>query len=612
MAPKHSLPEASSSAPKRKKSAPTADNRLLILETTLNQALESSASLNPLVDLLALAESDDAGVVHKAIYALYRVFVVSIDKGMLSLEAGEAGGKGGEEENVALVRAWLRERWEEYINLLGKLMHHEETGIRTAALEILMALLKPCSSALSKRTRQPRMDGAFFRRVVSALLLGQSPASLTQGTSNSEGGILMQPDICDLFLAKWLSVHDDVRWFFLREATGLLQKATPSTPPIPLAQNLLSLLERLNTMPTKPKEVNAFWIQELASKPAKPGISNTSNAGGEEDPDPSDWLSYFEEPVPTSDQDATKAPRRTTKLSVLQSLHHLPSHRAVFSECWLALLPHLTTPALASRALSVLHKKVLPNFTRPLRLMDWIAGCVDHGGVIGLLALNALFTLMKDHNLDYPDFYKRLYAFLTRDVLHLKYRARFFRLTELFLSSTHLPVALLASFLKRLSRLSLSAPPSALVLLLPLTYNILKAHPSLMPMLHREPPAAGEDTDPFDPQEPDPMKTNALGSSLWELASHREHYLASVSTMARILSEPFTKPSYALEDFLDHTYGTMFETEIKRKIKRDPALAGDYQGEIFPPATMALGMEKENGEKIGDVVAQLWGFGVMV
>jgi hypothetical protein len=37
---------------------------------------------------------------------------------------------------------------------------------------------------------------------------------------------------------------------------------------------------------------------------------------------------------------------------------------------------------------------------------------------------------------DYPLFYTRLYAFLDQDLLHLKYRSRFFRLTELFLSST--------------------------------------------------------------------------------------------------------------------------------------------------------------------------------
>ncbi|KAG6912246.1 hypothetical protein DXG01_016001, partial [Tephrocybe rancida] len=106
-------------------------------------------------------------------------------------------------------------------------------------------------------------------------------------------------------------------------------------------------------------------------------------------------------------------------------------------------------------------------------------------GTVGLLALNALFVLMKEYNLDYPSFYTCLYAFLDRDVLHLKHRARFFRMTELFLSSTHLPANLLASFIKRLSRLSVNAPPAAIVMIVPFTYNILKRHPALMAMIHR-------------------------------------------------------------------------------------------------------------------------------
>jgi U3 small nucleolar RNA-associated protein 19 len=36
---------------------------------------------------------------------------------------------------------------------------------------------------------------------------------------------------------------------------------------------------------------------------------------------------------------------------------------------------------------------------------------------------------------DYPDFYKRLYGLLDANVLHVKYRARFFRLLDTFLAS---------------------------------------------------------------------------------------------------------------------------------------------------------------------------------
>ena len=48
----------------------------------------------------------------------------------------------------------------------------------------------------------------------------------------------------------------------------------------------------------------------------------------------------------------------------------------------------------------------------------------------------------------------------------------------------HLPSTLLASFVK-LSRLLLTAPPAAIVMVIPFTCNILKRHPALMVMIHR-------------------------------------------------------------------------------------------------------------------------------
>src|SRR5882724_3661862 len=51
-------------------------------------------------------------------------------------------------------------------------------------------------------------------------------------------------------------------------------------------------------------------------------------------------------------------------------------------------------------------------------------------------------------------------------------------------SHNHLPATLLASFIKRLSRLCLFAPPAAIVMTIPFTYNILKLHPACMAMIH--------------------------------------------------------------------------------------------------------------------------------
>lgn len=120
-------------------------------------------------------------------------------------------------------------------------------------------------------------------------------------------------------------------------------------------------------------------------------------------------------------------------------------------------------------------------------------------------------------------------------------------------------------------------------MIIPFTYNILKRHPALMSMIHRTNEQDNENgaspssyslveqcyhslvacffhicfTDPFDPLEVNPIKTEAIQSSLWELYSHRNHYHSAVSTLAKIFEEAFTKPNYAMEDFLDHTYGTV-------------------------------------------------------
>lgn len=260
-----------------------------------------------------------------------------------------------------------------------------------------------------------------------------------------------------------------------------------------LSVNLLSILERLATFPTEQSELNAWWVSELGAKPPKPKKSKkgSTDAGSSSDEDEvkkadddddenDDWRKFFED-EPVTEDGKTKSGLRLHQMTVHQSLHSLSSHRAVFTRAWLSLLPRLSDPgnsekskALAVRALNLMHRGVLPHLTRPILVMDWIGGCVDlgkalhdlfftvsltlcypAGGSVGLLALNALFVLMKDYNLfveffslgpdcflnfclfsDYPSFYTRLYAFLDRDVLHLKHRSRFFRLTELFLSST--------------------------------------------------------------------------------------------------------------------------------------------------------------------------------
>ena len=86
---------------------------------------------------------------------------------------------------------------------------------------------------------------------------------------------------------------------------------------------------------------------------------------------------------------------------------------------------HLELTDFTFSVLIILHERVMPHLTKPLLLTDFLMESYDVGGSISLLALNGVFHLIHKYNLEYPDFYKKLYALFTPDVLHVKYRARY-------------------------------------------------------------------------------------------------------------------------------------------------------------------------------------------
>lgn len=169
--------------------------------------------------------------------------------------------------------------------------------------------------------------------------------------------------------------------------------------------------------------------------------------------------------------------------------------------------------------------KVLPALEHPLMLADFLTAALDYGGMIGIVAIHAIFLLVNEHGLDYPDFYEKLfvptylptylsqqqlccccghdalcladhcllsrrpllsvqlescganrYTLVTPQVFLMKYRRRFFDLMWLFLRSPNLSAALIASFCKRVSRLALSAPPHGAVFATALVFNLLQRH----------------------------------------------------------------------------------------------------------------------------------------
>ena len=247
------------------------------------------------------------------------------------------------------------------------------------------------------------------------------------------------------------------------------------------------------------------------------------------------------------------------------ALYSLAAHKKHAQGAWLALLRTEMTKERRKKILGLMTTSIAPWFIKPELLMDFLSDSYDTGGSTSLLALSGVFYLIQERNLDYPSFYRKLYSLLDTNVLHSKHRSRFFRLLDTFLASTHLPAVLVASFIKRLSRLTLNSPPAGIVAVVPWIYNLLKRHPTCTFMIHREIRGPAEKEvlenegmeDPFMAEEPDPMITNAIKSSLWEIVMLQSHYHPNVATLAKIISEQFTKQAYNLEDFLDHSYGSV-------------------------------------------------------
>ncbi|WFD29690.1 Maturation and nuclear export of 40S ribosomal subunits interacting protein [Malassezia sp. CBS 17886] len=592
-------------------------------------ALANTTDLNPVAELLASARRLLRDVVaHPEDKALLRAFMLAVrivsqsmvslcEKDALRLECVDEEGHlsaGADATDAtdaqAAVARWLAQQWNAFVSLLhASMVPAPVPAVRLAAVEMSMALQSAASESLARRDGGARWSTTPFRSLVRTLLQCDLDA-----------------DVLDKLADEYLDAYDDVRYAFCREMGRVLRRAADGTGTnAHLRARARAALARITAVPTEAAHLNAFLVPHLAAAPRreaaapqrrtrKPAFSE-DGAGSDEDDaaDAADtWLSDSDEetraaaPVPAAPAGARRR-NRARSGNVRDAVHSLAMQRQAFSAAWLGLLLPQThrdasgalqvhggrlSLAETHSVLVLLHTQILPHLAQPTMLHDFLVDCLDAGGTTALLALNGLFTLIVSHNLDYPAFYTRLYAMLDASVMHTRYRSRFMRMLDTFLGSSHLPVAIVASFAKRLGRLALRASPAAVVETVPFVWNLLRRHPSCLQMIHRDwqgdhlalGPAGL--ADPFDAHERNPLHTRALESSLWELAAlgafrlsqtqqHRAHadggdahYLASVASFASILAEPFARQRYELEDFLDTTYTTLFDAETKKTLKR--------------------------------------------
>ncbi|KAL5789034.1 hypothetical protein ACOSP7_005983 [Xanthoceras sorbifolium] len=274
-----------------------------------------------------------------------------------------------------------------------------------------------------------------------------------------------------------------------------------------------------------------------------------------------------------------------------------------FTKAWLAFLRLPLPIDIYKEVLVILHQTVIPFLSNPLMLCDFLTRSYDIGGVVSVMALSSLFILMTQHGLEYPNFYEKLYALLVPSIFMAKHRAKFLQLLDSCLKSSLLPAYLAAAFAKKLSRLALLVPPSGALVVIALIHNLLRRHPSINCLVHREDGHGTEEDgskaeketvdtadeseeiittkssrkdgiDHFNNEESNPLKSNAMRSSLWEIDTLRHHYCPPVSRFVLSLENDLTVRAKTTEinvkDFSSGSYATIFGDEIRRRVKQVP------------------------------------------
>ncbi|XP_065223098.1 nucleolar complex protein 4 homolog A [Planococcus citri] len=243
--------------------------------------------------------------------------------------------------------------------------------------------------------------------------------------------------------------------------------------------------------------------------------------------------------------------------AIQESIHNL----------WNIIIKWNATSNTHKKVLVLLIENLMVHLSKPILTMDYLMESLNAGGAVSLLALQGVFTLVKDHNLEYPNIYGKLYSFFHPSIFYTKYKSRLYVLTNIFLSSTHLPEALVASYMKRFARLCLCAPPQDIIILCAFIGNLLIRHSGLRKMI-QHPEGGSVSSDPYLEDELDPMKTKAMESSLWELKTLEQHILPQVSNAVNFINKPLPSVEWDLTPLIEKTYKDVFEKECKKKIQK--------------------------------------------
>lgn len=180
---------------------PSKVKALRMLPALEQQLTSTEYDPNPLIPLLSLARHPEPEVVHKAIWALYRVFAkfIAEDKlqglGLLPFDRTKTNET---KDQGKMVRRWMEERLYDYADVLAGCLRDREPSLRKSGSSLIFSLLPPLSENLSNHIGRPQIATAYLAYVLNALVLstvslrgslptGKSSVGVGRAVNNSTG-----------------------------------------------------------------------------------------------------------------------------------------------------------------------------------------------------------------------------------------------------------------------------------------------------------------------------------------------------------------------------------------------------------------------------------------
>ncbi|KAK8944837.1 hypothetical protein KSP39_PZI007830 [Platanthera zijinensis] len=526
------------------------------LKTLCQELLFSNAHINNLpIILSALSPSSPPDIAQEALISLHSFFLPLLPEIPSSSLYKQPRS---EEDPEAFYLSWLHTKFHEFVNLLIEIVisHISVEPIKHAAVDSIMEFVK--------QDKEGRFNSAIYHKFLQSIVRSATSTDL----------------LFNLLATKYFK-YIDMRYFTYISLDKISKDCSSTTIADDTKHHLQNPGEEIESR----VKASIYMIYKIIS--CVPPLEELDEQQSYEM-----WskLGFY----------AKDEKKKSSKM--LSSTRICKKFKPRFTKAWLSFLKLPLPLDVYKEVLASLHQNVIPYMSNPIILCDFLTRSYDIGGAISVTALSGLFILMTQHGLEYPKFYEKLYALLKPDVFAAKHRAVFFQLLDSCLKSSYLPAYLAAAFTKKLSRLSLSAPPSGALIIIALTHNLLRRHPSINFLVHQQvddlvngvnavegddsresesesntdpvPPNFKYGVDPFNNEEGEPLKSNAMRSSLWEIDSLRHHYCPAVSRFVTSLESDLTVKAKTFEmsvsDFSSGSYTTIFKDEVRRRINQCP------------------------------------------